>query len=65
MTLQQREDADFLDLIGALEGVLRDAYEAVRAADARWVNAAGIENLGLWPETVRIIRAAHELKARA
>lgn len=35
------------------------------AADARWVNAAGIENLGLWPETVRIIRAAQELKARA
>ncbi len=28
------------------------------AANARWVKAAEIESLGLWSETVRIIRAA-------
>lgn len=33
------------------------------AADARWVNAADIESLGLWRETVRIIRAAIAMKA--
>lgn len=32
------------------------------AADARWVKTAEIETLGLWRETVRIIRAALALK---
>lgn len=33
------------------------------AADARWVKASEIGKLGLWSETVRIIRAAIALKA--
>lgn len=32
------------------------------AADAKWVRAADIGSLGLWSETVRIIRAAIALK---
>ncbi|MBX7201203.1 MAG: NUDIX hydrolase [Rhodospirillaceae bacterium] len=32
------------------------------AADARWVKCSDIESLGLWRETVRIIRAAMDMK---
>jgi 8-oxo-dGTP diphosphatase len=33
------------------------------AADARWFTLAEVEQLGLWSETVRIIRLAHERRA--
>jgi 8-oxo-dGTP diphosphatase len=35
------------------------------AADARWFTLAEVEQLGLWSETVRIIRLAHERRRGA
>ena len=35
------------------------------AADARWFALAEVERLGLWSETVRIIRLAHERRRAA
>ena len=36
VTLQQSHELAFLDLTGRVEGVLRDAYAAVRRRDPRW-----------------------------
>jgi 8-oxo-dGTP diphosphatase len=33
------------------------------AADARWFSLAEVEQLGLWSETVRIIKLAHERRS--
>lgn len=40
-TLQQREDVQFLDLTRWITDDLRDAYEALRRRDARWVAGFG------------------------
>ena len=47
----------------AAEWVAGEPVAGDDAADARWVKISDIETLGLWRETVRIIRAAIALKA--
>ncbi len=63
---------DVVDLIGAAghwtlvdfaaDWIAGEPVPGDDAADARWVKAADIDTLGLWSETVRIIRAAIALK---
>jgi S-adenosylmethionine synthetase len=36
VTLQQREDIDFVDFVGLLEAELEDAYRALQGHDRRW-----------------------------